>query len=341
MTDCMKKLIVITLVLAMVFSMTACSSQKAAPVESDETDTPEEEIKMGVDYVSFGGGVTGGSYNVLSSGMCQIFSEKVSGVTVNAETTSGSTENMKSLIANSIDMGFATADSAYCAREGIREFEELGGADIKMVLAGFANWYHVIVRADSGIKSIADLKGKTIGCNSGVQVIHYVPETMKVFGVKEGEYTITPLTTSELADAMRDKQIDCIMQYGGIPTSAYTDLATTTDIIVLPIDGEYADAMLKVFPYFSKGVLPAGSYRGITEDVPGICVRTGVFANASFDEEFVYQFTKCILEKNDELAQIYAPGSEFTVEQLIKFNETGLIPLHDGVIRYLKEVGKM
>ena len=80
---------------------------------------------------------------------------------------------------------------------------------------------------------------------------------------------------------------------------------------------------------------------GFEQSEEGVLTRGDRELHISDMKEFVYQFTKCILEKNDELAQIYAPGSEFTVEQLIKFNETGLIPLHDGVIRYLKEVGKM
>ncbi|MEW6663558.1 MAG: TAXI family TRAP transporter solute-binding subunit [Bacillota bacterium] len=330
-------LLAVGLVFCLVFLLSGCgggNSQSASPRAGESSKAPAAGSAK---YVSLAGGMTGGTYNVLSSGMSQVISKHVPGLSVTAEVTSGSTENMKSLTRGDLDLGFATVDSAYYARLGEREFTDKG--DIEMVMAGYDMWNHVFVRKDSGIKSIEELKGKTIGSNPGVQAQYYTPSILQAYGLKAGDYKLRFLSHVELADALRDKNIDAILQLGGVPTAPYTDLATTTDLVALPIDSVHLKELQKVAPYFERAILKAGSYRGIDQDVEGVSVRVGVFARKNVDKAVVYDMVKAIFEHTDELKQIHPLGATFTAENLAAAAKEGLVPIHEGAIQYLKERG--
>ncbi|MEW6663076.1 MAG: TAXI family TRAP transporter solute-binding subunit [Bacillota bacterium] len=332
-------IILLALVVVISFLLPGCggsadNNTKNSLQGGEASKTPDARSAK---YVSLGGGMTGGTYNVLSSGMSQIIAKYVPELSVTAEVTSGSTENMKSLTRGDLDLGFATMDSAYFARRGEREFQDKG--NIEMIMAGFNNWTHIFVRKDSGITSLEQLKGKTIGSNPGVMAQFYIPMIMEVYGLKQGDYKQMFLNTSELADAMRDKTIDAIIQMGGVPTAAYTDLATTTGIMQLPIDQAHLEALQKKAPYFLPDVLKAGSYRGIDQDVPGTSVKVGVFARHDVDKDTVYKVVKAVLEHTDELKQVHPMGQYFTAQNLAETAKSGLLPLHEGALQYLKEIG--
>ncbi len=323
--------LVVLLVLVMVFCLTACSDSGAKDSAAPDASAAKPA------YISLAGGQTGGTYNILASGMAQVGNKYMSGVTVNAETTTGSTENMKSLTRGDLDFGFATVDSAYYARLGTRDFTEKG--EIEMIMSGYEMWTHIFVRKDSKITSIEQLKGKNIGSNPGVMAQFYIPQILEAYGFKTGDYKQTFLSHAELADAMRDKQIDAIIQMAGVPTSSYTDLSTTTELVALPIDSEHLAKIQKIAPYFSGAVLKAGSYKGVDQDVTGVSVIVGVFAKKSVSKDVVYQFTKAIFEHTDELKVIHPLGSTFTAQNLAAFAKSGMVPIHEGALQYLTEKG--
>lgn len=301
-----------------------------------------EEPKSKLSYVAIGAGATGGNFYMTTATFCQTFNEKVSGTTCNAETTSGSTENNKMLIDGDLQMAICNVDSAYCASKGIREYAKDGydkGADITVVLpSSWTNLMNIIVRVDSGITDISQLKGKVIACNSGSQMTDYTPMLMKVYGIDD--YKIRAVTTSEMADAMRDKHVDAIIQFGAAPTSAFADLASTTDVRWLSIDDEHMAMIAKDYPYFAMTTLPADTYRGQTEEVKVLGNMPVIEALADLDEGFVYQFVKCMMENRDEMVLSYASIRNFGIDHVVDYYKNGgSVPLHSGTIRYLKDKG--
>lgn len=345
----MKKLVISLLTLAMALSLTACgdasvpSGGSASSAAAGSAGAENQEPVSSLSYVAVGAGATGGNFYMTTSTFCQEFNNRVSGTTCNAETTSGSTENNKMLIDGDIQMAICNVDSAYCASQGSREFDDgeySSGADIVVVLPGaWTNIMNIIVRDDSGITDISQLKGKTIACNSGSQMTDYTPMLMKAYGMEPEDYTITAVTTSEMADAMRDKQVDAIIQFGAAPTSAFADLASTTDVTWLSIDDEHMQAILKDYPYFNASVLPAGSYNGQDEDVAVLANMPVFEALADLDEGFVYQFVKCMIENNAELTQAYSGCQYYTLENLVDYYNNGALALHSGTVKYLEAIG--
>ena len=345
----MKKSFASLLAIAIVLSLAACggspstSSVESSPsVAGSESAVNSEPISQ-LSYVAVGAGATGGNFYMTTSTFCQTYNSKVPGTTCNAETTSGSTENNKMVMDGDLQMAITNVDSAYCASTGTREFNEgeyAKGADIVIVLPGaWTNMLNIIVRDDSGITDISQLKGKTLACNSGSQMTDYTPMLMKVYGMEPEDYTITAVTTSEMADAMRDKQVDAIVQFGAPPTSAFADLASTTDVSWLTIDDEHMQAILKDYPYFNATTLPAGTYNGQDEDVQVLANMPVIEALADLDEGFVYQFVKCMIENSEEITQAYAGCQYYTLDNLVDYHKNGALKLHSGAVKYLETIG--
>ncbi len=301
----------------------------------------EEEPQSKLSYVAVGAGATGGNFYMTTATFCQTFNEKFKGTTCNAETTSGSGENNKMLIDGDLQMAISNVDIAYCASKGIREFAKdySQGGDIVAVLPSkWTNLMNIIVRVDSGITDISQLKGKTIACNSGTQLTDYTPMLMKMYGIDD--YKIRAVTTSEMADAMRDKHVDAIIQFGAAPTAAFADLAATTPVRWLPIDEEHMKKINENYPYFAATVLPAGSYPGQDKDVPILGNMPMIVALKTLDEGFVYQFVKTLMENREEMAKAYAGTRNYTLEGIVDYYKRGVsLPLHSGVVKYLKAVG--
>jgi TRAP transporter TAXI family solute receptor len=299
------------------------------------------EPQSKLSYVAVGAGATGGNFYMTTATFCQTFNEKVNGTTCNAETTSGSTENNKMLIDGDLQMGICNIDSAYCAAQGTREYAKDGydkGAKIVVVLPStWSNLMNIVVRVDSGITNISQLKGKVIACNSGSQMTDYTPMLMKVYGIED--YTIRAVTTSEMADAMRDRHVDAIVQFGAAPTAIFADLASTTPVRWLSIDAEHMKKISDGYPYFAATVLKSGTYPGQNEDVAVLGNMPVIAALDNLDEGFVYQFVKCMIENHDEIVKAYAGCKNYSLETLIDFYKHGSLPLHSGTIQYLKDIG--
>ena len=335
----MKRLLAAVMTLAMLFAVTACGGDTGEAGGNEGGGS-----SGGLSYVAVGAGATGGNFYMTTSSFCQQFNEmNPDGPTLNSETTSGSTENNKMLIDGDLQMAICNVDSAYCAATGTREFDDgvySEGADIVVVLPGsWTNYLNIIVRDDSGITDISQLKGKTIACNSGSQMTDYTPLVLAAYGMEPGDYEITAITTSEMADAMRDKQVDAIMQFGAAPTSSFADLASTTDVTWLSIDDEHMETILAEYPYFNAAKIPAGSYTGQDEEVQVLSNMPVFEALATLDEDFVFNFVKCIIESHDALVQAYAGCRDYTLEGLVDFYENGSLELHSGTIKYLQSVG--
>lgn len=303
-------------------------------------DKKKEEPQSKLTYVAVGAGATGGNFYMTTATFCQTFNEKYKGTTCNAETTSGSTENNKMLIDGDLQMAISNVDIAYCASKGTREFAKdysEGGNIVAVLPSKWTNFMNIIVREDSGITDISQLKGKTIASNSGTQLTDYTPMLMKMYGIDD--YKIRAVTTSEMADAMRDKHVDAIIQFGAAPTAAFADLASTTPVRWLPIDEEHMKKISEGYPYFAATVLPAGSYPGQDKDIPILGNMPMIVAMADLDEGFVYQFVKCMMENHDEMVTAYAGIKNYTLDALVDYYKKGVLPLHTGVVRYLKDVG--
>lgn len=265
----------------------------------------------------------------------------VPGLVAVAQSTRGSVDNVRLIRDGSLESGFSQSDVAFWAHGGEQIFKEEGAVS---GLRAIANLYpetiHLVVRFDSGIKSLKDIKGKRISLDrkgSGTRVDALL--VLEAFGLTEADIEDVPLSSGAAADALREADIDGFFFVAGTPAVAVQELAEEALIELVPIDGAGAERLLAYYPFFARQVLAAGTYPGIGQK-PTVSVGAQWVVAESVSEETVYQITRSLWHPSTRqlLDKGHPKGQLIVIENALE----GLgVPLHPGAERYYREVGAL
>jgi len=306
----------------------AAPTQASAPAASVPALTKEYKMSMAT-------GGTAGTYYPYGGAIAGLWSKYLKGVTVTAETTGASVENIRLLGNKQVELALIQNDIADYAYNGTEMFKEKTN-NFKAVAMLYPELVQWTVTPD--IKSFADLKGKRIvvgpaasGSEANTrQIVEANGMTYKDFS------KALFLSNAEAAAAMKDRQVDGFFVTSGAPLSAITDVTTAMDINILPIDGDVAKKVMDRYKFFVTTKIPGGTYKGLPNDIPTIAVQSCLVARDDLDPDLVYWLTKTLIEKQPELAQAHAKGKDLSKESAVK----GVtIPWHPGAEKYYKEIG--
>lgn len=262
------------------------------------------------------------------------------GLVATALASNGSVANINAIAGGSLESGFTQSDVAYWAHSGTGVFE---GKPAVEGLRTIANLYpesiHLVARADSGIKSVADLKGKKVSLDEpGSGTLVDARLILAAWGLSEADIEPEYLKPNQAADLMRDGNMDAFFFVGGFPAGAIAELATSRPITLVPIAGAEADAVTSEYGFFSKNTVPGGTYDGIADDVQTLAVGAQWVVGASQPEDLVYEITKALWNDNSRrlLDSGHAKGKEIRLETAL--DGVG-VPLHPGSARFYREAG--
>lgn len=332
------KPMVLMLIAATLLAMAAgCSTQK-------ETGQPsgEEPKKQPMAIVIATGSVTG-TYYPIGGAIANIINNNVENVTATVESTGGSVANIRMINNGEVLLGIVGSSSSHLVYNGMPPYEKEPAKNIRAIGALFPETYQAIVRKDSGMATVSDLKGKKVGvgaAGSGTEVIG--KEILKEHGITYEDMKPEYLSFSECVTALQDKNIDCGVIFAGAPTASVMDIATSIDINILDLspdllnDKARLEEFLKNNPYFSMVTLPAGMYKGVEREVKTVATPCLLATSADADEELIYQITKSMYENLAEIEKAHAQGKNIKLETAL---DGVPIPLHPGAERYFKEAG--
>lgn len=290
-----------------------------------------------VRFISIATGGTGGTYFIIGGGMAKIIEKYVPNVRVSVESTAASTENCRLVAAKKVQFAIVMPDSAYFAYEGGREFGEAKYPNVRAVMAGHTSLMHFVVRSDSGIKSLADLKGKRVALAAPGSPSSYIAEAaLQAYGLTKNDYKPMLLTYDEQATALRDGTIDMACIFAGAPASAVTDVSLTHDVTLLSVGSAEVKKVVTEHPYWTPGVIKAGTYKGQKEPVTTLASPAMLITHADVDADLVYSVAKALMEHTEELAAVHPQGAEW---DLADAAEGVAIPFHPGAEKYLVEKG--
>ena len=290
-------------------------------------------------FVTIATGSPGGVYYPLGIGMAAVIQETVEGVRCAAESTGASVENTRLISNRESDMGMVMASIAYAAREGWKPFVKKHG-----VLAMFQMYrapMHIVTLKDSGIKTLADLKGKKVSIDqpgSGGAVMSKV--ILKAAGFDlEKDLKLVGFSVSQSVLAMQDGVVDAIMLNFAYPAAAVVELDSTRDIDLIPMDEGLIDKIIKKHPYYVRINIPKGIYKGIDKDILCLGDANVMVVHKDMNADLVYKCVKGLFENVHKgvhaLVNIHPIAKQFTPENAIN----SPIPLHPGSIKYFKERG--
>lgn len=286
-------------------------------------------------YITIGTASVGGTFYIVGGGIANLLNKYIPGVDAVAKVTPGSSaENIPALEKKTIEMGICTSDQVYFAYKGAGMYKK-PYPDVRVIMSTYSGPLHFIVLAKSGITSIKQLEGKKIAMGArGSTQEKMALEIFKAYGVQK--WDPYRLTIAETINALRDGTVDAGNPPAGVPISTVLDLASTHDIRILPIEENMMEVILKENPYWSREVIPANSYRGQTQDVPTFAYYTVLVTYKDMEEKLIYDITKLLIEKNEELAKVHPVGKEFTLKNAPK----GIVtPFHPGAKKYFAEKG--
>jgi TRAP transporter TAXI family solute receptor len=294
-------------------------------------------------FISIATGGTAGVYFPLGAALAEIWTGKVPNVQATAQTSGASVANVRLLEKSDVAVAMIQNDITYYAFNGIEMFMDRVANKAQPVSAirGMAMLYpetiQVVTLRSKNIKTIADLKGKRIAVGapgSGTEV--NARQILRLFEL--GYYNTRPdfLNFAEAADQLKDGVIDAAFITAGHPTAAVQDIASSRDLVILPVPKDAVDQLHTQYPYYTRVTIPANTYRGQTDPVETTAVMAMLVTRQDVDADLIYSLTKALWENTDRLRAAHARGRDITTATA----RSGMpITMHAGALRYYREFG--
>lgn len=313
----MKKMLAIVLALTMAVSLAACGGS-------------------GASKMTMGTGGTSGTYYAFGGVLGQYIKNNA-GIDVTVVSTDGSKANIESIDSGDYQLGTVQSDVMAYAWAGSRSFEANGKINSFRVVAGLYAEAVQLVTMNPDIKSVADLKGKSVSIGApGSGVYFNAMDVLTAAGLSEDDIKPQYQSFADSTDALKDGKIDAAFIVAGAPTAAITELCTTNSAYLVPIDGDIAAKLMADCAFYTSYVIPAGTYAGQTEDVTTVTVKATLIVSASASEDDVYNLTKAIFDNVDAIAAENGKGKELSIENAT----SGMAaPFHAGAAKYFAEKG--
>ena len=315
----MKKIIALLLALTMVFALCACGKSATK--------------------LTYATGGTSGTYYGFSGVIANVLNEKLKDtLNLNVESTGASKANIQLIASGDADIAIVQNDVMYYASTGTDLFA--GGAPItgfSAVCSCYPEYVQILARKE--IKSVEQLAGKNVSVgDAGSGTEFNAKQILAAYGMSFDDIVVSNQSFADSADSLKNGTIDAAFVVAGYPTTAVTELATSFDFNLLPIDDAHAAALQADYGFYYYGVIPGGTYKPVADDVPAVAVMATIVASNKVPADVVYAFVKGLFDYKDDITAGHAKGAELDLNTAV----SGVsIPWHDGAAKFYKEKGLM
>lgn len=327
----MKRIIAMLLAVMMVFALCACDGTIGDKI-NDNTD---EKTVDGSKGLSMGTGGPAGTYYAFGGILCQVVGGDLD-ISMTAVTTGGSAANLESM-GTVYQLATVQSDVMTYAFEGTNSFAESGALNNFRVLCALYAETVQIVTIDPSIKSVADLKGKSVCVgDQGSGTYYNTIDVLKAYGMTLDDINPVYQSFDASTESVQDGKIDAAFLCAGAPTPAVATLASAKKINLVSIDDEHMEKLLKDCPYYASYTIPAGTYDGLDVDTQTITVKATLICSANLTDECAYNIVKSIFDNKDAITALHAKGAELD----LTFATEGIaVPFHDGAAKFFSENG--
>lgn len=300
-------------------------------------DTRQGGAPAGRQFLSLGTAPPGGAFFVVGAALSEVLDQEGGDAwQVTAEATKGSMENIRRLDSGEIDFALANAAITYFAVRGEAGWTKPYPMKTVMTLA--PNVALFVTRQDSGIKRMTDLKGQRVVAGpAGAGFNFFLRPLLEAHGITYDDFTALHNTQSGAVDMLSDRSAAAAFLGGAVPTASITQASASQDIYFIPFDPDAVQQLLSKYQFFSPATIPAGTYRGQSEDFNGLNVGSmHLITAASTDADLVYRVTRTIYENRDKVSAKHPAGRAIRAGNVER--NTG-VEFHPGAVRYYREIG--
>ena len=292
--------------------------------------------------VIFGGGPAGGTFQVVANAI-QVYKpvKAIEGFSVKAQTSAGSVENLRKINAGRQQMGVVYSGHVWLGRNGQMKNDPKKYEDVLAVAWLYGAPAQLVVRADSGIKSVKDLVGKKVGVgNAGSGAFANCELFFSHMGVWD-KIERNAMGYNDAASAFGNNQLDAFWLFTAFPSGAVIMAAQTNDIGLVNLDADAeASGFYKEYPYFGKLAVPAGTYKGVDYESPSFQDSALWVANSKTPADVVYKLLSIIY--TDEGLKHMVEQKKTFKHMNLKTGATNIVtPFHPGAEKFWKEKGML
>lgn len=295
-------------------------------------------------FITIGTGGVTGVYYPTGGAICRLVNKdrKDHGIRCSVESTGGSVYNTRTIREGELDFGVVQSDVQSAAMAGVRAFDgDEPYGDLRSVFSVHPEPLHVMVRADSGIASVADMKGKSVNIGnpgSGTRVL--ADTLMAANDITPGDLGLAAeLKSSEQSAALCDGKIDGAIWAAGLPNGSSMEATSTCDITILDLSTSNTDKVLADNSAYAAATIPGGMYPGNDSDVASWGPKATFVTDAGTSDEVVYTLVKAVFENFDDFKKLHPAFGRLTEEEMISDGLSA--PLHPGAVKYYTERGWM
>ncbi|WP_374468629.1 TAXI family TRAP transporter solute-binding subunit, partial [Ferrovibrio sp.] len=282
-------------------------------------------------------GGTSGAYYPIGVALSNVYAKAIPNSKVQVQPTKASVENLNLLHARKGEIAFTLGDSLSDAWNGKADAGFTTKlSSLRAIAAIYPNYIQIVANADSGIKTLADLKGKRISVGapkSGTEL--NARAVLAAAGLTYQDFSkVEYLGFGESVDLMKNRQIDVTLQSAALGVASIRDLASSIAITVVAVP---ADLVPKIGdPAYVATTIPANTYNGQGADIPAVAVNNFLVTNDKISDDLAYKMTKALF---DDLGALHAAHAAAKVITLENGPKNSPVPLHPGAIKYYKEKG--
>ncbi len=326
-----KGLMIVSLIVTMVLvtALSGCGGDSGKPAAGGPSAAPK--------FLRIGTASMGGNFFPLGSALSQLINDKVPGVKSSAQATGGSAENCNFLDQSEIEMALVQSETLTDAYKGQGSFKGRPITKIKGITSIYFNSFHVLVRKDSGINNITDIKGKRVAVGpiaGGIEINHN--KILSVFGIAKTDYKPIYGTREEATEFLKTNRADVHIYATGKGSSQVTDMMGSGDIKLLSFKEDQLKKLLATYPDFGASTIPKTTYKNLDQDIHTVVGGSLLVTTDKMPEDLIYKVTKAIFENKKTLETSHKYFKETDPKTA---TQSMSVPLHPGAEKYLKEIG--
>ncbi|MFY0759857.1 TAXI family TRAP transporter solute-binding subunit [Metabacillus dongyingensis] len=324
----MSKSLFVMMLLALIMIISACGGNDATSGSGGGSgDSKPKTLRILT-------GGTGGTYYPLGGSFGDIITDSTD-YKATVQSSGASVENMQTLKSGDAEIAFSQTDIATYALKGESMFKDNKIDNVLGLGTLYNETVQLITTEKSGIKSVADLKGKKVSVGAiGSGAYLNATQVLEVHGLTVDDIQAQNLSFDESTEGIQGGSIDAAFVTAGTPTAAVETLSAQNEVVVVPLEADKVKELIEKYPFYSEEVIPSGTYK-IGEDVHTVAVKAMLVVQDELDENLVYDITKSIFENTDKIA--HAKGKLIKADTALE--GIGDLKLHPGAEKYFKEKG--
>ena len=286
-------------------------------------------------FVNIATGGTAGTYYPIGGAIADVLNKNAKDVNASAQSTGASVANINMLKDKQVEMAIVQNDITYYAVNGTEMFENKI-ENLRGIASLYPETCQFVTLESSGIKTIADLKGKRVAVGAaGSGVEGNVRQILKAYGLTYDDIDEQFLSFAEGATALKDGTVDVACLTAGAPTASVQDVASQKQIRLIPLEDEKIAELVKDYPFYTKTTVPGGTYQGFNEDIQTVSVMAILVATDKMTDETGYEITKAIFGNLDKISAAHSVAKSIAKDKAL--DGMDFIKMNGGAEKFLKE----